>query len=188
MNIERFCVKFPAEVPDGFDEAALIGIFQGWIRDEKIAGTLIDVIDYRHVPDGPGIMLVTYEINYMMEHQDFYGLYAQRRWGEVENQPHPEAIVDLVKSAAAFGTILQKDTGITLKGNEFLYISNDRLNAPNTDAAFSEIKPDLETALSHIYGDAKCSIERVENNPKARLTLRVKADSPVAIADVCAVA
>ena len=98
MHIERFCIKFPATQPDNFDEGSLIGTLQGWIRDEKIGGTLIDVVDYRHVPDGPGIMLVTYEINYMLEHQDFYGLYVQRKWGEVENQPHSEAIVDLVKA------------------------------------------------------------------------------------------
>ncbi|MGB2923881.1 MAG: hypothetical protein WBB82_01100 [Limnothrix sp.] len=189
MNVERFCVKFLVQdLPDGFDEASLIGVFQGWIRDEKVKGTLIDVIDYRHVPDGPGIMLVTYEINYMMEHQAGYGLYAQRRWPEVEGLSHPEGIVNLVKAAAEFGTILQKDTGITLKGNEFFYIANDRLNAPNNDETFTAIKPDLETALKQIYGGESFTLERVQNNPKERLTILVKVASPVAIADLCAVA
>lgn len=175
-------------MPASFDEASLIGTFQGWIRDEKIAGTLIDVIDYRHVPDGPGIMLVTYEITYMLEHQGGYGLYVQRKWGEVADQPHVEAIADLVKSAATFGSLLEQETGITLKGNEFLYISNDRLNAPNTDAGFAEAKADLEVALKTIYGGKSFSVERVQNNPKERLTLAVKVDADVAIADLCAVA
>ncbi|AFY40013.1 hypothetical protein Lepto7376_3856 [[Leptolyngbya] sp. PCC 7376] len=188
MHIERFCVKFPAQAPDGFDEGSLIGIFQEWIRNEKIGGTLIDVVDYRHVPDGPGMMLVTYEINYMLEHQDFYGLYVQRRWPEVEGQSHVDGIIDLVKSAAKFGTLLEKDAGVTLKGNEFHYISNDRLNAPNTEEAFSAVKVDLSEALGKIYGGASFSIERLQNNPKDRLTLVVKVDSPVAIADLYAVA
>ena len=187
MYIERFCVKFPAQAPDGFDEANLIGIFQEWIRSEKIGGTLIDVIDYRHVPDGPGIMLVTYEINYMMEHQDFYGLYVQRKWGKVEDQPHADAIVDLVKSSSKFGALLEKDAGIILKGNEFHYISNDRLNAPNTDEAFEAAKADLSEALGKIYSGASFSIERLQNGPKERLTLVVKVDSPVAIAELCVV-
>ncbi len=188
MNIERFCIKFPATQPADFDEGSLIGVLQGWIREEKIGGTLIDVVDYRHVPDGPGIMLVTYEINYMLEHQNFYGLYLQRKWGEVENQPHTEAIVNLVKSAAEFGTLLEKEAGITLKGDEFHYIANDRLNAPNTDEAFQAVKADLEAALGKVYGDSNFSITKLENNPKERLTLVVKANSPVAIADLCKVA
>ncbi len=188
MNIERFCVKFPAQAPADFDEASLIGVFQAWIREEKIEGTPIDVVDYRHVPDGPGIMLMTYEINYMMEHQGGYGLYAQRRWGKDEAQPLPEAIADLIVSSAKFGTLLAAETGVTLKGEEFHYICNDRLNAPNTDAAFAEIKPELEAALKKLYGGTGFSIERVQNNPKERLTLAVKAEKPVAIADLCGVA
>ena len=188
MNIERFCVKFPATLPTDFEEESLIGIFQGWIRDEKLDGTLIDVVDYRHVPDGPGIMLVTYEVNYMMEHEDGYGLYAQRKWGSVPDQSHPEAIADLVQGTAKFGALLEKAIGITLKGNEFLYISNDRLNAPNTDAAYAAVKRDLEAALGKIYGGKTFTIERVQNNPKERLTIAVKVDSPVAIAELCAVA
>ncbi|MBV5260185.1 hypothetical protein FLX56_17370 [Synechococcus moorigangaii CMS01] len=188
MYIERFCVKFPAQMPADFDEESLIGVFQGWIRDEKIEGTLIDVVDYRHVPDGPGIMLVTYEINYMMEHQGGYGLYAQRRWSRIENQPHTEAIADLVQATAKFGTLLEKETGITLKGNEFVYISNDRLNGPNTDEGFAAVKADLTVALGQIYGGKSFTIERVQNDPRERLTLAVKVDNPVAIAELCAVA
>lgn len=187
MYIERFCVKFPAEtIPADFNEESLIGVLQGWIRDEKLAGTLIDVVDYRHVPEGPGIMLVTYEMNYMMEHQGGYGLYVQRKVGAVNS--HAEAIADLVQAAATFGTLLAKETGVTLKGNEFLYISNDRLNAPNTDAAFAEVKTDLEAALQKIYGGKSLTIERVQNNPKERLTLAVKVNSPVAIAELATVA
>ncbi|MEB3225227.1 MAG: hypothetical protein VKJ86_05425 [Synechococcus sp.] len=188
MYIERFCVKFPAQTPADFDEESLIGVFQGWIRDEKIGGTLIDVVDYRHVPDGPGIMFVTYEINYMMEHQGGYGLYAQRKWGSVPDQSHPEAIADLVQATAKFGALLEQETGISLQGNEFLYISNDRLHGPNTDEGFEAVKADLTIALGKIYGGKSCSIERVQNNPKERLTLLVKVDSPVAIAELCAVA
>lgn len=189
MTIERFCVKFPVHTtPENFEEGSLIGILQSWIRLQKLPGTLIDVVDYRHVPDGPGIMMVTYEINYAMEHQDGYGLYVQRKWGSQDNQPHVSAIVDLVKSAATFGSLLEQETGIKLKGDEFLYISNDRLNLPNTDAAFAEVKPDLEAALSKIYPGQTVSLTKVANNPKERLTIAIKADSPVAIADLCAVA
>ena len=187
MYIERFCVKFPAQAPENFDEGSLIGTLQGWIRDEKIGGTLIDVVDYRHVPDGPGIMFVTYEINYMVEHQDFYGLYVQRKWGDVEDQPHTDAIIDLVTKAAKFGSLLEAEAGISLQGNTFHYISNDRLNAPNTDEAFEAVKADLSEALGKIYGGSGFSIERLQNNPKDRLTLVVTVDSPVAIADLCAV-
>ena len=56
------------------------------------------------------------------------------------------------------------------------------------DAAYAAVKGDLEAALGKIYGSKTFTIERVQNNPKERLTIAVKLDSPVAIAELCAVA
>jgi len=50
------------ELADGatIDQAALIPIFHRWIQEDRLgaATVLIDVADYRHVPGGPGVMLV----------------------------------------------------------------------------------------------------------------------------------
>ena len=47
---------------------------------------------------------------------------------------------------------------------------------------------DISEALGKIYGGKSFSIDSLQNDPRERLTLVVTVDSPVAIADLCAVA
>ena len=171
MDVERFCLKFPA-YPSQVDEAAFIPIFHEWIRVKKIPGALIDVADYRHVPEGPGIMLISHEINYAMDHGGGrFGLSAQRKSGE--GSSHQERIVDLAKRLALFGSLLEADGRLEgqlrLEGETFTYVANDRLRLPNTDEGFAALKPDLEAAAESLYSGAPVTITRVSNDPRDRL-------------------
>ncbi|ASC72390.1 hypothetical protein XM38_033470 [Halomicronema hongdechloris C2206] len=123
MTLDRFCVKFPAQPQASVDEAAFIPIFHEWIRDRTLAGTLLDVADYRHVPDGPGIMLITHEINYAMDRdRGELGLYAQRKLGP--GATHQERLLHLLRQTAIFGSRLEADRRVAgslkLQGGKFL--------------------------------------------------------------------
>ena len=184
MDLERFCLKFFVREGD-VDEATFIPIFHEWIRLKKLPGTLIDVADYRHVPDGPGIMLISHEVNYAMEHGGGqFGLSAQRKLGE--GNTHQERIVDLAKRTATFGALLESDSRIAgklqLEGGKFFYIANDRLQAPNTAETFAAIKPDLEGAAAQLYPGQQVSVTRLENDPRDRLTAVVEVAGTVDIA------
>ncbi|MGK7888637.1 MAG: hypothetical protein AB4042_04840 [Leptolyngbyaceae cyanobacterium] len=183
MNPERFCVKFFATPNTQVEnEAIFIDIFQDWIKHRKLDGVLLDVADYSHVPGGPGVMLIAYETNYAMDHgEGQFGLYAQRKVAEAGTPQ--ERILSLVKSTAAFGQLLESDkrVDIKLEGHKFLYISNDRLNAPNTDEAFAAVKGDLEAIATQLYPGQTVTVTRVENDPRARLTAVVEAQTPVSL-------
>lgn len=185
MDIERFCLKFLARNRQAdLDEASFIPIFHEWIRLKKLPGTLIDVADYRHVPEGPGIMLISHEINYAMEHADGqFGLSAQRKLGT--GATHQERILELAKRMALFGSLLENDVRLggqlQLEGGSFLYRANDRLRAPNTAETFTALKPDLEAVAAQLYGGVG-SITRVENDPRDRLTVLVEAPGPIDLA------
>lgn len=185
MAPERFCIKFLARPETNVDEVAFIEIFHEWIRLQKLKGTLIDVADYRHVPNGPGIMLITHEANYAMDHGNGqFGLYAQRKLGE--GNSHKERILELARSTAAFGALLESDNRVagklSLEGGQFLYMANDRLHAPNTEEAFAALKPDLEAAAAELYPGQTVSVTRLENDPRDRLTAVVKVDNSVNLA------
>ena len=49
-------------------------------------------------------------------------------------------------------------------------MSNDRLLAPNTQAAWAALQPDLEAAAAVIYPGQEISISRLQNDPRDRLT------------------
>ncbi|MEM7770412.1 MAG: hypothetical protein AAF327_07865 [Cyanobacteria bacterium P01_A01_bin.37] len=182
MNLDRFAVKFFTRPETDVDDAAFIDIFHEWIRLKRLNHVMLDVADYRHVPTGPGIMLVTHEVNYAMDRNDGqFGLYAQRKLGA--DSPFQEKMVELIKSTAQFGALLEADSRIEgklkIEGGTFHYIANDRLNAPNTDEAFNKVKGDLEAIAAEVYPGKTVSVTRLENDSRSRLTAVVTTDSPV---------
>jgi hypothetical protein len=186
MDVERFCLKFFAR-EGAVDEACFIPIFHDWIRLKSLPGTLIDVADYRHVPDGPGIMLISFDINYAMDHGGGqFGLSAQRKLGR--DGSHAERIVELARRLALFGRLLEDDPRLSgtlaLEGGHFLYIANDRLRLPNTEEAFAALQPDLAAAATALYKDQPFTVRRVENDPRDRLTAVVEAAAPVPISSL----
>ena len=63
MNPSRVSVTFPAtEPPASLDPA--ISAFHRLIQRGLVEGLVIDVADYRHVPDGPGVLLVGHDVDY----------------------------------------------------------------------------------------------------------------------------
>lgn len=178
MDIERFCLKFYARPGSNIDEGIFIEVFHDWIRRRKLAGVLIDVADYRHVPDGPGVMLITHDINFSMDHTDGrFGLLAQRKLGS-GNDPVAR-IVELARSTAAFGALLESDRRVkgklSLEGGLFHYMPNDRLLAPNNEISFAALQPDLAAAAAIIYPGQNVSISHLPNDPRDRLTVVVEA-------------
>ena len=176
MSLERFCVKFFTQPGADIDDTVFIEIFHEWIRLKTLNGVLLDVADYRHVPNGPGIMLISHEINFAMDSTNGrFGILAQRKLGKAAN--HRGAVLELVAATLKFAALLENDPRTAGKldfdAGAFEYSSNDRLLAPNTPAAFTDLLPDLQSAAAVIYPGQKVLITRIENDPRDRLTIRV---------------
>ena len=182
MNLQRFCVKFFAQSGYDINDEHFINIFHQWIRHQKLGGILLDVADYRHVPEGPGIMLITHEINFAMDYNHGrLGLLAQRKLGAGETLS--ERIVGLVQATAKFGALLEQESRLggyfKLEGGSFHFQSNDRLLAPNTAEAFTVLQPDLAAATALIYPGRDITLTQVSNDPRDRLTVAVQSGEAV---------
>jgi hypothetical protein len=180
MDIGRFCIKFFARPGYNIDDAIFIDIFHEWIRLKKLPGILLDVADYRHVPEGPGVMLLTHDINFAMDYSEGrFGLFAQRKSGQADN--HRDRILELVRATVTFGSLLEQDPRISgkisLDGGAFHYLSNDRLLAPNTNEAATAITSDLAAAAEVVYPGQTVSITPLANDPRERLAIEVTAES-----------
>jgi hypothetical protein len=132
-------------------------------------------------------MLITHEINYALDHAEgCFGLYAQQKLSQAATRSG--LIVGLLQAAATFALRLEYSFRVAgriqFEAGEFEFYSNDRRLLPNTPAAFVDILPDLQTAAAVIYPGRAATISRVENDPRERLTVRVSAGVPVAIAEV----
>lgn len=178
MNLDRFTVKFFAKPGASVDEAVFIEIFHEWIRQYKLPGVLLDVVDYRHVPNGPGVMLITHDINFALDHgEGRFGLLAQRKAGRGDELP--AKLLDLIRQTVNFAFQLETDFRVAGKlrfeAGGFELASNDRLLAPNTAEAFAELQPAVQAVAAELYPGREVAISWVENDPRQRLTIRVAA-------------
>jgi hypothetical protein len=65
-----------------------------------------------------------------------------------------------------------------VSGAELQFFANDRLSAPNTDAAYEEIEPAFKRFLDRLYDGAPYTLSR-EQDPKERLSFRVQVKANV---------
>lgn len=188
MNLQRFCVKVFAQSSPDFDDAKLINVFHDWIKRQVGLGTLIDVADYRHVPDGPGVMLITHEANFAMDHTEGrrLGLLYQRKTDQTGDTA--ARILAAVGQAVTACQMLTRDPHVrgTLDFNagELWVIANDRLRAPNTDAAYDQLRPHLQQVGERLFGGH--ALSRVNNDDRERLAAQLVSTAPVSLDDLVA--
>jgi rhodanese-related sulfurtransferase len=63
VNPLRLEVRFAPARPVSDLEPA-IGLFHRFIQNGRVEGLILDVADYRHVQDGPGVVLVGHDVDY----------------------------------------------------------------------------------------------------------------------------
>jgi hypothetical protein len=124
-----------------------VGVFHRWIKDSACPEMLIDVAEYRHVPAGPGILLIALEANYSFDERDNrLGLLYNRKaalGGSFQSrlaQAHEAALAacDRLEKEEVFKGKLKFD-----RSSLEIFI-NDRLLAPNNEETWQTLKPEFE--------------------------------------------
>jgi hypothetical protein len=154
MDLYKIGIKIFVINPEVVELHDFIPVFQGWIQQQKIEGhQLIDVHDYSHVHDGPGILLVSYEGNFSMDQEDGrLGLFYYRKQplpGDLE--ANLRAVMKTAQQACKLLETEPKLHGIKFKTDQILVITNDRLLAPND----AETRTMLETVIASTLGAAQ---------------------------------
>src|SRR5882724_12691171 len=70
MQLQHVNVKLLVRNTEEVHLEPLIPVFHGWIQNQVGEGLLLDVADYRHVPAGPGVVLIGHEGNYSVDNTD----------------------------------------------------------------------------------------------------------------------
>ena len=187
MDTVKYELKLFVEDASGVDLEEFIPIFHHWIQAHELEELLIDVADYRHVPEGPGIVLIAHDAHYAMDLADgrLGLLYSRRR----ETQPRRrdiQSVEDRLRSVwqctltacqrlAAHPALSGR---LQFRGNELLLRCNDRLQGPNTTAAHTALCQHLEPFLATLYPGQQVEVEHYSEHP-SRLTVGIKvAGSP----------
>ena len=175
MLSERLQLKLYLEPSAHFELEALIPVFHRFIREQLIKELLIDVVDYSHVPDGPGVVLIGHAADFYVGALDgAYGLvYSRKRGG-----PGPDArLEDALRRLVNTARLLEQESSLKwrFKSGELSLRLTDRLRAPNDDATFAATQAEVEALFGRVYG-GPIAVERLPA-AKEPLSLRIKASS-----------
>jgi hypothetical protein len=180
-GLQRVCVKLYAPEP-GVDDQVFVPIFHEWIRDGVFGDELVlfDVADYAHVPDGPGVVLVTHDAHFALDRSDGrFGMLVQRRVPPTRDSDG-DAVATLaltitqgLKVAERLATDPRLEGKLEFDRSSIRVEANDRLRAPNTDAGYGAFEPVVRDAVLRALGK-RASVTRVANDPRDRLSADVR--------------
>jgi hypothetical protein len=176
VELQKIAVKIFTDGPDSVPLSDFINIFHGWIQASD--GVYHDVADYSHMRAGPGVVLVANGANVGIDESD-------NRRGLLFTQKSPVmgSNVEVLKSAlrAALENCRKLESDPKLKGElrfsgrEMSLAVNDRLLAPNTEAAFAELKAEIEAVARSLFAGASFTLQR-DKEPRKRLNITLKSE------------
>jgi hypothetical protein len=156
MDSYKLAVKFPFQNPSAIKAEEFVPVFHRWIQGQALPGhQLIDVADYAHVHEGPGIVLVAHEANLHADQgRGQFGLLYRRK------QPTGGSFRGRLRAtfshALEAAALLGQDPALAGRANirtdEGSFLIFDRLLAPNSNATFKSVRSDLESFLKGLYG------------------------------------
>src|SRR5262245_56249034 len=175
MNIQHVNIKFYLENAETVNLADYAAVFNTWIQKQRLEELLIDVADYLHVHNGPGIMLIGHEADYSLDNRaGRLGLLYNRK-EQIEGTSQ-EKLSQAVRAALIVAQILEKENGLKFNGSEVQVVINDRLLVPNTAETYSALEPELKSFFERLYNGADFSLAQ-NTNPRERFTVDVKTES-----------
>ena len=171
MELSRFGLKLFATDPAAMQAKNFVPIFHSWIQKQAVEKhQLIDVHDYSHIHHGPGILLAGHEANFSTETgEGIPGLvYFRKQPAGTFEETLRASLKAILHAAALIEAEPSLEGCVRLRRDEILFISNDRLLAPNNAAALAQITP----VLAKVFGE-KATLTPVRPNTRDRLTIRV---------------
>jgi len=173
MELQHVNVKLRIADAGELDLAPLIPVFHNWIQAQVFGDLLLDVADYRHVPAGPGVVLIGQEGDYSLDHTD-------NRLGVRYNRKAPldgsnqDRLQQAARAALTACQRLEAEPGLGGKfrfnGREIELFFNDRLLAPNRDSTRETAQPDLDAFFRELFRGVEYSLS-YSSDPRRLFTV-----------------
>lgn len=149
-----------------------IPVLHRWIKEHVLPELLIDVANYGHVPEGPGVVLIGHGSDYFIDE-------GEGRLGLLHNRKRAgfgpaDRLADLARRTLHAASLLERDPALEGKlrfaTGELLFRINDR-RAPNDDATFTAVRPELEALAKRLF-ETSFELTRV-GGPKELFAVRL---------------
>ena len=177
LNLKLFADHAPGHDMDDLSDR-ILAVFGRWRLEE--GEEIIDLADYAHVPEGPGVLLISHRWQFGM---DWAGgapglFYSSRKGlsGSLAERLSQALRGLLARSERLLGEPEMRDA-VRPRPGELEVVVNDRLGFPNDDAGDRALRPAVDAVAAALYGPG-AAVER-ERDPGRRLGYRVRAAAPI---------
>lgn len=175
MNVQHLNIKFYLENTETVKLADFAAVFNIWIQQQRLDELLIDVADYLHVHNGPGIMLIGHEADYSLDNRaGRLGLLYNRK-GQIQGTTE-QKLTQAARAALTAAQILEKENGLKFSGSEVQIVVNDRLLVPNTAETYAALESDFKSFFNQLYDNAPYSLSHNDDR-RERFTVNVKTEA-----------
>jgi len=186
MELQHVNVKLFVQTPGEVDLEPLIPIFHSWIQGQASEELLLDVADYRHVAEGPGVVLIGHQANYSVDNTDNrLGVRYNRK--AALGGSNQDRLKQATRSALTACQRLESEPGLNGKlrfaGQELELFINDRLLAPNGDATREAIAPELRAFLHELFARSEYAL-RYSSDPRRLFSVSIRASQAFSVSDL----
>lgn len=178
MNPARLSVRFAASDAPA-DLAPTIEMFHRFIQRGLVEGLILDVADYRHVPDGPGVLLVGHDVDYGVTESAFTTVRKRHAHDDAATQ-----LRDVLRLGLGTLDAIADDgqVGASFDRSRLTVTAFDRRLGAPAEAA-EALHAELAPVIAELYG-AEATVDTVvADDPRQAPRLEVSAD-PTAAASV----
>jgi hypothetical protein len=186
MELQHVNVKLPLTDPEALDLEPLIPIFHSWIQDKVFEERLLDIADYRHVHNGPGVVLIGHEGDYAVDNTDGRLGVRYNRKTALEGSNRDR----LKQAARAALNACQRLEGearlggkLRFNGQDVEVFINDRLLAPNREQTRAEVGGDFQAFSEQLFRGADYS-SAYGSDPRRLFSVSLRASRRFSLADL----
>ncbi len=181
-------VKLLVKDPERVDLDPLVPVFHNWIQGQVFEGQLVDVADYRHVPAGPGVILIGLDGDYSVDNTDSrLGVRYNRK--AVLDGSNQDRLKQAMRSALSAFQRLEEETSLRgqlhFNGQDVEIFINDRLLAPNRPETREAFKSDFENFSDKLFGVGKYSLA-YSDDPRRLFTVSLRASQSIPVEQLLA--
>ena len=186
MTLQHVNVKLLVKNPAEANLEPLIPIFHGWIQEQVFEELLLDVADYRHVPAGPGVMLIGLQGDYSVDNtDDRLGVRYNRKAGaDGSNQ---DRLQQAARAALTAFQRLEADPRLggrlRFGGQELAVFINDRILAPNDAETRQAADSEFQSFAKKLFQGSDYSLT-YSNEPRRLFGATLRASRSFSVGDL----
>ena len=180
MQLQKFGVKLFLNTNGNYDSKDFIPVFHSWIQKKVVSDhLLIDVADYSHIQDGPGVMLIAHEGNFSLDQEGQQPGIMYMRKTDIHGD-FKGRFIHVLSTATQVANKLSDNNinkEVDIIRNSFRFIANDRRVAENTIENQKLYRDEVQQALIELHPTCEFTFEDISRgNERLAFTVNFNQD------------